>query len=142
MLRAKLNKMPIGVPKGLNGEEKEILRILFSKEEAEFALKLSARGLEMFNHPDSWQAFSSPIVRNYADILAKERAGDSLFELKTDRVPTAVEKFLKDAQKLSEVSVVKNKLGETRMFTGKLAGEYTTLGSTVIHMILKRKQTL
>ena len=40
MLRAKLNKMPIGVPKGLNGEEKEILRILFSKEEAEFALKL------------------------------------------------------------------------------------------------------
>jgi len=96
-------------------------------------------GLEMFNHPDSWRAFSRSIVRNYADILAKERAGDYLFELKTDRVPTAVEKFLKEAQKLSEASVVKNKLGETRMFTGKLAGEYTTLGSTVIHMILKKK---
>ena len=40
MLRAKLNKAPIGVPKGLDGEEKEILRILFSEKEAKFALKL------------------------------------------------------------------------------------------------------
>ncbi|MFQ6065590.1 MAG: ATP-binding protein [Candidatus Bathyarchaeia archaeon] len=40
MLRSKLNKAPVGVPKGLDGEEKEILRILFSEDEAEFALKL------------------------------------------------------------------------------------------------------
>ena len=39
-LRAKLDKAPVGVPRSLNGEEKEILRILFNEEEAEFALKL------------------------------------------------------------------------------------------------------
>ena len=41
MLRSKLNKAPVGFPKGLEGEEKEILRVLFTEEEAEFALKLS-----------------------------------------------------------------------------------------------------
>lgn len=39
-LRAKLDKAAVGIPKGLDGEEKEILRILFNEEEAEFALKL------------------------------------------------------------------------------------------------------
>jgi len=40
MLRSKLNKAPVGVPKGLDDEEKEILRVLFAEDEAEFALKL------------------------------------------------------------------------------------------------------
>lgn len=39
-LRAKLDKAPVGVPEGLEGEEKEILKILFSEEEAEFAQNL------------------------------------------------------------------------------------------------------
>lgn len=33
----------------------------------------------------------------------------------------------------------KNKISETRMFSGDLAGEYTMLGSSLIHIILKRK---
>jgi len=40
MLRSKLNKAPVGVPEGLDGEEKEILQILFNEEEAKFAPKL------------------------------------------------------------------------------------------------------
>lgn len=96
-------------------------------------------GLEMVDHPDSWQAFSHSIVRNYADVLAKERAKDDLFELKTDKVPEAIKKFFEKAQKLSETSVFKNSIGETKMLLGELTGEYTTLGSNVIHLILKRK---
>lgn len=96
-------------------------------------------GLEMFDHPDSWRAFSRSIVRNYADVLAKERASDSLFELKTDRIPGAINRFLEKAQKLSETSVFRNRVCETRMFSGALAGEYTTIGSDVIHLTLKRK---
>lgn len=96
-------------------------------------------GLEMFDHPDSWRAFSRSIVRNYADVLAKERAKGSLFELKTDRVPDTIKSFLEKAQGLSETSVFRNRLCETRMFSGELAGEYTTLWSDVIHLILKRK---
>ncbi len=98
-------------------------------------------GLEIFDHPDSWRAFSRSIVHNYADILAKERAGDRLFELKTDKVSDAIRRFLEKAQKLSETSTFKNKISETWMFSGELAGEYTTMGSDVIHLTLKRKAT-
>jgi hypothetical protein len=96
-------------------------------------------GFEMFDHPGSWRAFSRSIVRNYADIIAKERAGDSLFALKADRVPGVIKGFLEKAQKLSETSVFKNRVSETSMFSGELAGEYTSMGSDVIHLILKRK---
>jgi ribosomal protein S27AE len=96
-------------------------------------------GLEMFDHPDSWRAFSRSVVRNYADVLAKERAADGLFELRTERVPDAIKGFLEKAQKLSETPVFKNRISETRIFSGDLAGEYTCMGSNVIHLILKRK---
>lgn len=39
-LREKLDKAPIGFPEGPEGEEKKILRILFSEEEADFAQDL------------------------------------------------------------------------------------------------------
>jgi len=96
-------------------------------------------GLEMFDHPDSWRAFSRSIVRNYADVLAKERAGKALFELKTERVPEAIKEFLERALKLSETSVFKNAISETWMLSGELNGECTTIGTNVIHLILKRK---
>jgi len=96
-------------------------------------------GLEMFDHPDSWRAFSRSIVRNYADILAKERAGEGLFALRTERIPEAIKKFLEKAGSLPETLVFKNRVGETRMLSGELLGEYTTMGSDTIHLILKRK---
>jgi hypothetical protein len=95
--------------------------------------------LEMFDHPDPWRAFSQSIVRNYADVLAKERAGEGLFELKTERIDKAIRKFLEKAEGLSENLVFKNRISETRMFSGELAGEYTTVGPDIIHLILKRK---
>jgi len=96
-------------------------------------------GLETFDHPDSWRAFSRSIVRNYADVLAKERAKEGLFILKTERIPKAIKKFMEKAKNLSETSVFKNQTGETKMLSGELAGEYTTLGDDVIHLLLKRK---
>ena len=96
-------------------------------------------GLEMFDHPDSWRAFSRSIVRNYADILAKERAKGGLFILKSERIPRAIKKFMEKAKTLSETSVFRSQTGETRMLSGELAGEYTTLGDDVIHLLLKRK---
>jgi hypothetical protein len=96
-------------------------------------------GLEMFNHPDSWRAFSKSIVRNYADVLAKERVGDGLFALKVERIPNAIKEFLREAEGLTENSVFKNKICETYTLSGKLIGEYSTLKHDVIHLILKRK---
>lgn len=37
-------------------------------------------GLEVFDHPMSWRAFSRSIVRNYADILARNE-GETVFSL-------------------------------------------------------------
>jgi len=96
-------------------------------------------GLEMFDHPDSWRAFSKSIVRNYADVLAKERAEEGLFALKTERIPEAIKKFLQKAYGLSETLNFKNRISETRMLSGELIGEYSVLGPDVIHLILKRK---
>lgn len=96
-------------------------------------------GLEMFDHPDSWRAFSRSIVRNYAGVLAKERAGEGLFDLKTERIPQAIKKFLEKAENLSETLVFKNKICETNMFSGELIGEYTAMASNAIHLLLKSK---
>lgn len=96
-------------------------------------------GLEMFDHPNSWRAFSRSVVRNYADVLARERAGEGLFALRTERIPEAIRKFLEKAEGLSETPIFKNRISETGMFSGELAGEYTTMKSDVIHLMLKRK---
>jgi len=95
-------------------------------------------GLEVFDHPDSWRAFSKSIVRNYADVLARERAGEGLFALKVERIPGAIKEFLGKAESLSKNSVFKNKLSETWALSGKLIGEFSMLNDDFIHLILKR----
>ena len=99
-------------------------------------------GLEMFDHPDSWRAFSKSVVRNYADVLAKERAGQGLFTLKVERIPEAIKEFLRKAEGLSQNSVFRNKIGETRTLSGDLIGEYSTLGQDLVHLILKRNEVV
>jgi hypothetical protein len=96
-------------------------------------------GLEMFDHPDSWRAFSKSVIRNYADILAKERSGEGLFSFKAEQVPDAIKKFLQRANNLNETTNLKNHVNETRTLSGELVGEYSTIESDVIHLILKRK---
>ena len=97
-------------------------------------------GVEMFDHPDSWRAFSKSIVRNYADVIVRERAREGPFALKTERIPEAVRRFLKQAETLKETTNSRNKISETRMLSGGLMGEYTTIGQHVVHVILKRKR--
>lgn len=98
-------------------------------------------GLEMFDHPDSWRAFSKSVVRNYADVLARERSGEGLFALKTEQVPDAIKRFLQRTYNLIETASFKNHVNETRILSGELVGEYSTIESDVIHLILKRKTT-
>jgi len=94
-------------------------------------------GLEIFNHPDSWSAFSKSVVRSYADALSEE--GSELFEMKLDRVKEAVISFI---QKLAETPsdvVYKNERSTTHTLKGKeVAGEYTTLNTVMIHLVAFR----
>ena len=96
-------------------------------------------GLEMFDHPDSWRAFSKSIVRNYADILAKGRAEkEGLFALKVEKIAAEIEEFLRKATDLCENSVFKNDISETWALSGELVGEYSVLGRHLVHVMLKR----
>jgi hypothetical protein len=99
-------------------------------------------GIEMFDHPDSWRAFSKSIVRNYADVLAKERVGQGLFALKVEKTPEAIKGFLRKAEGLSENSVFKNEISKTCTLSGELSGEYSTLRHDLIHLILKRNNVV
>lgn len=94
-------------------------------------------GLEIFDHPDSWHAFSKSVVRSYADVLAKESS--ELIELKLDKVKEAVISFI---QKLGEAPgdvVYKNERSTTHALKGKeIAGEYTTLNTIMIHLVAFR----
>jgi len=94
-------------------------------------------GLEIFNHPDSWRAFSKSVVRSYADVLSEK--GSELFEMKLDKVKEAVIAFI---QKLAEIPgdvVYKNERSTTHALKGKeVAGEYTTLNTNMIHLIAFR----
>jgi len=91
-------------------------------------------GLEIFNHPDSWTAFSKSVVRSYADVLSEK--GTELFEIKLDKVKEAVISFI---QKLAETPsdvVYKNECSTTHTLKGKeVAGEYTTLNTMMIHLV-------
>jgi len=94
-------------------------------------------GLEIFNHPDSWSAFSKSVVRSYADVLAEK--GSELFEMKLEKVKEAVIAFI---QKLAETPgdvVYKNECSTTHALKGKeVAGEYTTLNTKMIHLVAFR----
>ena len=45
-----------------------------------------ALGLKMFDHTDSWRAFSLSILRDYADVLAKELGRKGLLALRSKRI--------------------------------------------------------
>ena len=87
MLRSKLDRAPVGVPKGLEGEEKEILRVLFTEEEAEFALKLPLVSSTLKDiskkidkDVDSLRATLDRMARK-GTVLKDERDGETVYRL-------------------------------------------------------------
>jgi len=98
------------------------------------------QGLELFDHPDSWRAFSKSIVRSYADILGSEEKSE-LFELKLDKIVPAVTTFLKNLSEAKETIVNEVEGGKTCMLDGeKVVGEYTALKGQTIHLIASRRE--
>lgn len=93
-------------------------------------------GIELFNHPDSWRAFSKSITRNYADLITKE-SEKSLFTINMEKVDSAVTEFL------TEISNIPSKLvAETTYIieNNRVVGEYTTLKNEIIHLVVARKE--
>lgn len=114
---------------------------LIWKGKAVGVVRANVRSCSMCGSNMLLQTYKSGLV--YADLLARERAAEGIFELKTEKVPDAIKKFLEKAKKLSEDSVFKNRISETRMFIGELIGEYTILRKEeIIHLTVRRKAML
>jgi len=97
-------------------------------------------GVEFFDHPDSWRAFSISIIRNYADVLTQETPSD-LYEIKMDKVASAVLAFLQKLAEAKETVVAEVEGSKTYALDGEVAvGEYTTISEKMIHLIGARKE--
>lgn len=95
-------------------------------------------GVELFDHPDSWKAFSDSVARNYVDVLSEK--GKGLFSINLEKTVPVAREFIKALVNSEQTVLDQEKTAKTCSLTGKgLVGEYTSLNETVIHLIGSRK---
>ncbi|MCD6572106.1 MAG: hypothetical protein J7K62_02420 [Thermoplasmata archaeon] len=99
-------------------------------------------GLEVFDHPDSWKAFSDSVIRHYEDVLLEEAEAE-IFKLDESKIVPAIISFLEKAKRCSEEEVWSSKYGRTVSVKGEdIIGQYTTFNGNIIHLILTKKEKL
>jgi predicted transcriptional regulator len=95
-------------------------------------------GVELFDHPDSWKAFSDSIARNYVDVLAEK--GKGLFEISLEQTIPSTMEFIEALVNAEQTVLDEDKTAKTYSLIGKgVVGEYTSLNKKVIHLIGSRK---
>lgn len=95
-------------------------------------------GLEVYDHPDSWKAFSQSIIRSFSDNLSKEdKAG--LFKPDMSVATTIVKEFLNTVESFGKETVFSEDNTETVVLRGKgYVGEFTRLKDKTIHLLITR----
>jgi len=95
-------------------------------------------GLEMYDHPDSWKAFSESIIRSFSEVLTKEdKLG--IFKPNMEAVIPVIQEFLKTIEKAQEEVVFNKHYARTVILkTKEFVGEYTTLNGKTIHFLITR----
>lgn len=97
-------------------------------------------GLEIFDHPESWKAFSKSVARSYSEVLMKEEDID-IFELKKERVVSHIVTFLTSLKNVASNIVWDNKKAATaKIETDAIIGEFTELAQQLIHLVITRKE--
>jgi DNA-binding HxlR family transcriptional regulator len=96
--------------------------------------------VELFDHPDSWHAFSKSIIRSYSEIL-NEEAGD-LIEIKTERAEQVFKRFIEKRKKMERVLITENKVSKIWVLSDESTdGELSELNGVEIHLQLHRRET-
>lgn len=97
-------------------------------------------GLELYDHPDSWKAFSESIVRTFSDSITKEdRTG--IFKPAIDKVLPVIMDFIKGLEKATEEDVFNGNGARTVVIKVEgYVGEYTELGERQIHLLVTREE--
>lgn len=110
-------------------------------------------GLELFDNPESWTAFSKSVAKSYSDVLMQEKKVSDVFEINRDRVVDHVVDFLAGMKRFTQKTIWTRKEHGIEAITHQLdtddaIGEYTFLGTEipfpspgngVIHIVVTRK---
>ena len=92
-------------------------------------------GLEMFDHPKSWEAIHKEVEKRLGESSAKEE-DKSFFKPDYDKVKPLTLAFLKKLIESGKTEVSKNKTVSTIALKGDgVIGEATTVNGKVIHLI-------
>ena len=99
---------------------------------------VGVQAVESFDHPLSWEAIKKEVIEKFGDQVTSEQA-EHLFELKKERIPSLLKKFIQGLDKFEEKTVRKDEFSETRAVKGEgVVGEYTLVRNRVMHTILVR----
>lgn len=97
-------------------------------------------GVEAFDHPESWQALSKNVMRQYKDIIVEQKA-PSYLRIDMETVKDTITTFIEKARNVEESEVYEKDGTKTAMITNdELVGEYTVLNEHPIHLLLTRKE--
>jgi DNA-binding HxlR family transcriptional regulator len=98
-------------------------------------------GFEMYDHQDSWKAFSESIIRSYGEELSREDK-TGIFKPDMTAAVSTVRSFLKEIENAQEEEVFnKNKSRTVLLKTQDYVGEYTTVGGKTIHVLVTRRNS-
>jgi len=94
-------------------------------------------GVEVFDHPDSWRAFSKSIIRSYSELLSEEVS--DIYEIKMDKADPALRAFLKKACDAERSLVTENKVSRIWALSAEgVDGELAEIEGREIHLVLSR----
>ncbi len=105
---------------------------------AVFDLK-GVAGIEIFDHPDSWHAFSKSITRSYSELLTEEVS--DIYEIRMDRAEPALRDFLLKASDAERKMVTENKVSKVWALSAEgVDGELAEVEGREIHLVLSRSR--
>ena len=102
-------------------------------------------GVELFDTSKSWKVLHEQVLKKYDDALTLEQE-EPIFTLQEDMVVKKITEFVEkvlgcDEKELSSVQLKSNNsyAHTTELINGGIIGEYTQIGSHVIHIFLMKR---
>ena len=94
-------------------------------------------GIEVFDHPDSWHAFSKSIIRSYSEVLTEKVA--DLYEIRMDRAEPVLRDFLGRVSDAERKLVTSNRVSKVWALSAEgVDGELAEVEGREIHLVLSR----
>jgi DNA-binding HxlR family transcriptional regulator len=94
-------------------------------------------GVELYDHPDSWRAFSDSIIRSYSEVLLEE-VGE-LYEIRMDRAGTVLKSFLEKVKTSERTLLTENEVSKIWALKAEgVDGELAEVEGKEIHLVLAK----